>query len=148
MAVGSLVAIIAGLAIYAVVNQRINLLTKIPMDNPPEVLLAKAREISQKLGYTATPVSSSYGFDYRYGTIRIVMHASTKQRGRTLAQSRPAAVTFIYRASPVPLVPRRASDIPRVTRRDPPEDVPGMLEISTDMQGRMRSFLAVPPRDG
>jgi predicted Ser/Thr protein kinase len=145
MAVGSLAAILAGLAIYAVVNQKINLLTKIPMDNPPEVLLAKAREISQKLGYTATPASSSYGFDYRYGSIRIVMNRLNETKAATLAQSRPAAVTFIYRSSPVPLVPRRASDIPRVTRRDPPEDVPGMLEISTDMQGRMRGFLTVPP---
>jgi hypothetical protein len=144
MAVGSLVAVLAGMAIYAVINQRINLLTRIPMDNPPEVLLAKAREISQKLGYTTPPVSSSYGFDYRYGTIRIMRlnQASSAHP----APSRPAAVTFVYRASPVPLAPRRAAEIPRVTRSDPPEDVPGMLEISTDTQGRMRSFLAVPPQ--
>jgi predicted Ser/Thr protein kinase len=146
LAVGSLVGILAGLAIYAVVNQRVNLLTKIPMDNPPEVLLAKAREISQKLGYTAAPASSYDGFDYRYGSIRIVMHQLNETKGANLAPSRPAAVTFIYRSSPVPLVPRRVSDIPRVTRTDPPEDIPGMLEISTDMQGRMRSFIAVPPQ--
>jgi serine/threonine protein kinase len=144
LAVGSLIAVIVGMAIYGLLNQRINLLTRIPMDNPPEVLLAKAREISQKLGYAPTPVSSSYGFDYRYGTIRI-MRLSQASSAHP-APSRPAAVTFVYRASPVPLAPRRASEIPRVTRSDPPEDVPGMLEISSDMQGRMRSFLAVPPQ--
>jgi serine/threonine-protein kinase len=114
------------------------------MDNPPEVLLAKAREINQKLGYATAPVSSSYGFDYRFGSIRIMRLSETQ--GSRLTASRPAAVTFVYRSSPVPLVPRRVSDIPRVSRTDPPEDVPGMLEISTDMQGRMRGFIAVPPQ--
>ena len=88
MAVGSLAAVIAGMAIYAVVNQRINLLTKIPMDNPPEVLLAKAREISQKLGYISAPVSSSYGFDYRYGTIRIMRLNQATRRIRLPAGRR------------------------------------------------------------
>jgi predicted Ser/Thr protein kinase len=143
-AVGSLLAIFAGVAIYAAVNQRINLLTKIAMDNPPEVLLAKAREIAQKLGYTDVPASSSYGFDYRFGSIRLMR--LKQANGAHLAPSRPAAVTFAYRSSPIPLVPRHASDIPRVTRTDPPLDVPGMLEISTDMQGRMRGFTAVPPQ--
>jgi len=143
MTVSCLAAVLAGMAIYAAVNQRINLLTKIPMDNPPEVLLAKAREIAQKLGYSATPASSAYGFDYRFGSIRIMRLRETK--GSLLTASRPAAVTFAYRSSPLPLVPRHASDIPRVTRSDPPATVPGMLEISTDMQGRMRSFSAVPP---
>lgn len=145
MTASCLIAVIAGMAIYAAVNQRINLLTKIPMDNPPEVLLAKAREISQKLGYTGTPVSSAYVFDYRFGGINIVMRRWNETKGAQLAPSRPPAVAFVYRASPVPLAPRHASDIPRVTRSDPPETVPGMLEISTDMQGRMRGFLAVPP---
>jgi hypothetical protein len=144
MAIGSLVAVMAGMAICAVINQRINLLARIPMDNPPEVLLAKAREINQKLGYATAPVSSSYGFDYRFGSIRIMRLSETQ--GSRLTASRPAAVTFVYRSSPVPLVPRRVSDIPRVSRTDPPEDVPGMLEISTDMQGRMRGFIAVPPQ--
>ncbi|HEV8039240.1 MAG TPA: serine/threonine-protein kinase [Bryobacteraceae bacterium] len=145
MTVSCLVALIAGLAIYAVINQKINLLTRIPMDNPPEVLLAKCREIAQKLGYGATPVSSSSGFDYRFGSINIVMRRWNETKGAHLAPSRPPAVAFVYRASPVPLVPRHASDIPRVTRSDPPDNVPGMIEISTDMQGRMRSFSAVPP---
>jgi serine/threonine-protein kinase len=144
MAIGSLVAVMAGMAICAVINQRINLLARIPVDNPPEVLLAKAREINQKLGYATAPVSSSYGFDYRFGSIRIMRLSETQ--GSRLTASRPAAVTFVYRSSPVPLVPRRVSDIPRVSRTDPPEDVPGMLEISTDMQGRMRGFIAVPPQ--
>jgi predicted Ser/Thr protein kinase len=141
LAVGSVIGILAGLAIYAAVNQKINLLTKIPMDNPPEVLLAKTRELAQKLGYTDVPASSSYGFDYRFGSIRIM-----RLNQAHLAPGRPAAVTFVYRSSPLPLVPRHASDIPRVTRTDPPVDVPGMLEISTDMQGRMRGFTAVPPQ--
>jgi serine/threonine protein kinase len=142
MAIASLAGIIAGLAIYSAVNQKTNLLSKIPMDNPPEVLLAKAREISQRLGYTTTPVSTSSSFDYRFGTIHLIRLDPQNAH----VPARPAAVTFAYRASPAAMVPHQITAIPHVTRTDPPEDVPGMFEISTDMQGRMRSFIAVPPQ--
>jgi serine/threonine protein kinase len=143
MAVASIAGVIAGLAIYSVINQKTNLLNKIPMDNPPEVLLAKAREISQRLGYTTTPVSTSSSFDYRFGTIRMLR----LDKQDTHLPARPAGVTFAYRTSPVAMVPHLVAAIPRVTRNDPPQDVPGMFEISTDMQGRMRSFIAVPPQN-
>jgi len=141
-AVASLAGVIAGLAIYSVVNQKTNLLNRVPMDNPSEVLLAKARDISQKLGYAAPPVSSATGFHYHFdaiGMIRLEPHGAH-------LPARPAAVTFSYRASPVAMVPHQVTAIPRVSRTDPPEDVPGMFEISTDMQGRMRGFIAVPPQ--
>src|SRR5258708_27758367 len=58
IAVISLIAVIVGIAIYAPINQRVNLLAKIPMDNPPEVLLAKAPQIAQKLAHKDQPASS------------------------------------------------------------------------------------------
>jgi serine/threonine protein kinase len=138
MAVSCLLAVIVGIAIYAPINQRVNVLAKIPMDNPPEVLLAKAREVAHKLGYADRAGSSAFGFQYRFGAIRLAKLAS-------LAKGRPVALAFWYRSSPGPLVPRSISDVPRVTREDPPENVPGMLQIVLDMQGRMGGFTALPP---
>ena len=145
IAVASLAAAIAGLAIWALVNQRVNVLAKIPLDNPPDVLVAKAREHTQKLGYTNPAASSADGFQYRIASIHLVQRQFNDVKGAHIGQGRPAAITFWYRASPIALMPNRIAEIPLVTRTDPPEDVPGMFEIALDPQGRMRAFTAVPP---
>ncbi len=63
-----------------------------------------------------------------------------------LLKGRPIALVFWYRSSPGPLVPHSIAEIPRVTRDDPPEDMPGMLHIALDQQGRLAGFSAVPPQ--
>jgi serine/threonine protein kinase len=49
--------------LFTLVNQKINLLSKIPLDNSPEVLAAKAREIAERLGYPGRTEASAYGFE-------------------------------------------------------------------------------------
>ena len=39
-------------------------INKIPLENPPEALAAKARETMRKLGYTERPADTAYGFFY------------------------------------------------------------------------------------
>ncbi len=145
LALTCLVTGLAGLALLTAMHQRVNVLAKIPFDNPPEVLAGKARETLQKLGYTDRPASIAYGFQYRTGVIHLLNQEFKDRNVAYLAKGRPAAVTFWYRSSPVDMIPREKSDIPRVTRNDPPETVPGMVQVSVDTLGRMRGFAAVPP---
>src|SRR5271165_1205 len=56
-------AVIAGLALVGFCHQQSELITKIPFDQPPDVLAAKAREILGQLGYPERPVSQAFGFD-------------------------------------------------------------------------------------
>jgi serine/threonine-protein kinase len=145
VAVSCLVATIIGLAAFAIIGQRVNLLSKIPFENPPEVLAQKAREIVQKLGYTDRPASTAYGFDIRVTTIRYLTRNSKDADLSALKQGRPPAIAFWYRSSPLPLAPRQASEIPRVSPDDPPDEVPGMLYVTLEPQGRLMGFKAVPP---
>jgi predicted Ser/Thr protein kinase len=139
--------IVAGLAIYAVANQQTNLITKVPFEKPPEALAEKAREIAQRLGYTNRGVSSAYGFTYRLGSLRYLLHNFRDRAAQFLAANRPPVIAFWYRSSPRSLEPREISDVTRVSQSDPPMDVPGMANIRLDTEGRLVGFTAVPPQE-
>jgi len=146
VALSCLAGVLLGLVAFAVIAQRVGLLSKIPFDNPPEVLAQKAREIVQKLGYTDRPASTAYGFDYRATTIRYLTRNSKDSDLSALKRGRPPAIVFWYRSSPSPLAPRQLSDIPRVSPDDPPDDSPGMLYVTLEPEGRLMGFKAVPPQ--
>ena len=147
IAVRWLAAAVAGLAAFALIHQRVTLLGKIPFDNPPEVLNKKAQEIVQKLGYADHPASSAYGFDYRFGSLSYLLHQDYSRATALLAKGRPAVVAFWYRSSPQKLSPQTLHDIPLVTQSDPPENVPGMLHLMLEPQGRLTAFTAVPQQE-
>lgn len=146
VALSCLAGVLLGLVAFAVIAQRVGLLSKIPFDKPPEVLAQNAREIVQKLGYTDRPASTAHGFDYRSVTIRYFIRNSKDSELAALKRGRPPAIVFWYRSSPSPLAPRQLSEIPRVTPDDPPEDTPGMLHVTLEPEGRLMSFKAVPPQ--
>jgi len=146
VALSCMAGIVLGLIAVAIIAQRVNLLSKIPFENPPEVLAQKAREIVQKLGYPERPASTAFGFDFRMITIRYLIHRPQDSGLSALTHGRPPAIAFWYRSSPFPLVPREFSDIPRVTPNDPPVDSPGMLYVTLEPQGRLMGFKAVPPQ--
>src|SRR5260370_15629587 len=137
-------AAVAAVAAFAFIHQRVTLLAKIPFDNPPEVLVKKAQEIVQRLGYTDRPASSAYGFEYRWGSLSYLVHQGNERAYALLAKGRPAAIELWYRSSPQILAPRALQDIPLVTLSEPPQNVPGMLHVSLEPQGRMTAFTAVP----
>jgi hypothetical protein len=146
VALSCLAGVLLGLVAFAVIAQRVSLLSKIPFDIPPEVLAQNAREIVQKLGYTDRPASAAYGFDYRVTTIRYLIRNSKDSDLSALRRGRPPAIAFWYRSSPWPLAPRQVSDIPRVSPDDPPDDFPGMLSLTLEPEGRLMRFQAVPPQ--
>jgi serine/threonine protein kinase len=146
VALSCLAAVLLGLIAFAVIASRVSLLSKIPFENPPEVLAQKSREIMQKLGYTDRPASTAYGFDYRVTTIRYLIRNSKDSDLSALRRGRPPAIAFWYRSSPWPLAPRQVSDIPRVSPDDPPDDFPGMLSLTLEPEGRLMRFQAVPPQ--
>ncbi len=137
-------AVAIGLALVAVLHQQSELITKIPFDQPPDVLAAKAREILGELGYPDRPASQAYGFDYRLDPLRYLTHLPGSPWPR-LAKGRPAVVRFWYRSSPGPLAPHGISDVIRVSQNDPADDVPGMRTMQLDPQGRLVYLQSVPP---
>jgi len=134
-------ALIAACLIAAIVLQaRTTTICNSPMDNPPEVLAHKARELAASFGYPEKPADSAVWLDEPDGFL-----AHLKQLPKPhpwsewLAAESP--LIAVYRESPHLLAANPYGDI---SVSNPPPTSPGMLQVSLDTSGRLRWFSAVP----
>src|SRR6266478_6280678 len=121
-----------------------------PLDNPPEVLATRAREVIRQLGYTEPYADEAFAFSPQFVYLNYLQdHDKTPDRWNAVANGRPAAMVFWYRQSPRLMRPQRffsSSGSGTVTTFDPPMDISGMLLVTLDMQGRLLHLEAVPPQ--
>jgi hypothetical protein len=123
----------------------------VALDEPPEVLHAKAQELVGKFGYADAPEDSADGF-YYHGDLTeyVTQHDSSAGRWQKIRGGIPSVGAYWYRQSPRDLFPESltgsgfADNV--VTRDDPPPDISGMVSVALDTQGRLISFEAVPPQ--
>jgi Protein kinase domain len=144
VAVTCLVSLLIALALVVLLADKVKLYRWIPMTKSPEVLQDRARQIITKLGYTQPPIDTAQGLDYDDSYVRHVIETDkSPARWDKLKTGQPPVILFWFRQSPRYLVP-----FSRVAVRpdDPPEVVPGMVRLRLDMQGRLISFVAAPPR--
>ncbi|HET7840807.1 MAG TPA: serine/threonine-protein kinase, partial [Terriglobia bacterium] len=152
LALACLGFVLAGLALACVLTPRVQLTGVAPLNNPPDFLAIKAREVTEKLGYTAPPVDRAYGFFEDNDYLRYIAdHDKTKSRWNALSAVTPPAIVFWYRQSPryfeaSDFVPEFAGLGGVVTRNDPPALISGMVLAELDAQGRLHRFEAVPPQ--
>jgi hypothetical protein len=151
LALGLLGLTIVGLIVYLFIAESTRLSNKGVLENPPEVLVARAREILVRLGYGDTPEDSAYffGIDTYEHVKYIEEHDKTPTRWNALATDRPSPVLFWYRQSPRQMRPEAfyaSGGAGRVTSFDPPMDKVGMVSVVVDMRGRLVGFQAVPPQ--
>jgi serine/threonine-protein kinase len=115
----------------------------IPLPKSPEVLVADARAILDKLGYPTPQQDSTFGF---LRDVSYIDHLMSEPRTTTwwdqLARGEPNVIRFWYRESPQYLVPHRITEF-FPTERDPPITVPGMVSLQLDARGRLRQLEAV-----
>jgi hypothetical protein len=140
---GTAVALVA----YCVLSAAIQPVNRLPLENSPDVLEAKAREIIRGLGYTEKPADSFrwFGDDVPYFN-----WLGGKVKGREawdkVLGASPTAVYLGYRGSPQPLAAQRYESRGSVQPNDPPVTLSGMTSVQVDLDGRLRYFLAVPPQ--
>ena len=115
-----------------------------PLPKPPDALEERAREIARRLGWTDPPTDSARRFVRDYEYLSHLANTGKPGWARGLAGAWWKPAYFEYRQSPRPLVP--ANFEARVRGADPPLDVTGMVTVDLDPEGRLRSFLAVPPQ--
>jgi serine/threonine-protein kinase len=145
VAVACLAAVIIGLTVFSFVRQRHDMIHRIPMENSPQVLAAKARDIAKSLGYTERPVDTTFGWEYDADTLRyLAAQKDDSVRKARLKANRPAALHFWYRESPRRLYNLSGQSI---TRYQPHGFDPGMLEAILDSEGRLVEFQAQPPSE-
>ena len=122
----------------------------VPMENPPEVLAARAREAIRQIGYTEPYVDEAFGFDVDYGYINYIRdHEKGPNRWRNLAAAQPASIFFWYRRSPREMRKLDSSNSlgsADLTPTGPPMDVSGMILVFFDMDGHLFNLQVVPPQ--
>jgi serine/threonine-protein kinase len=144
VAVAWLVAVIAGLALIAGLNEHVSLHGLAPPAKPALVLADQARKILERLGYPA-PAYSAYGWEHYDGYLDHIQETDTSpDRWSGLADRRPSVYWLWYRESPVPLIPR--NDFSVIGYRDPPHVAPGMAALKLDDRGRLAVLRIVPPQ--
>jgi serine/threonine protein kinase len=146
VAIPVLAAIFAGLAAFCLILPRVSLENLVPLEDPPEVLTAKARDILKSLGYTERPGDWTASF---YGDATIFNFSRSKGKNmeewsRLFAQS-PSGIGFWYRQGRAPLAAVETSSEGEAGIADPPMIAPGMLTVVMDLDGSLRRFAAVPP---
>jgi predicted Ser/Thr protein kinase len=145
VAVACLAAIILGISAFCFLQQRSAIVNQIPMENSPEVLAAKARDIAKSLGYTKRPVDTAFGWEYDMDYLRyIAAQKDDSTRQARIRANRPPPLYFWYRESPRYLYHPTGY---MVTRTQPHGFDPGMLEVLLDSEGRLIEFDAQPPAE-
>ena len=142
-----LAATMAGLLAVMLIGSRVQLISKVATEHPPDVLVAKSRDLARSLGYTTKPMGVAHGFAYDHDYLQYVdrIDKSPSRWERRLGNTQPPALNFWYRESPRPLEPD-AFGVGTVGPDDPPPIVSGMISVVMDPQGRLMEFDAVPPQ--
>ncbi len=66
-AIAALAGVALALAAYLIVIPPVRQASKVPLENPPEVLTAKARDIVRQLGYAERPADHAEAYDFLDG---------------------------------------------------------------------------------
>jgi serine/threonine protein kinase len=138
-----LAAIGVCLAADVVLQSRMVIAFNTPMDNPPEVLASKSREMAAAFGYPQKPVDSAVWLTDRADFLE---HLNSLPKPRKLEEwltSEPSLIA-IYRESPSLLV---AQPYGAVDSNNPPPTSPGMVQVSLNEMGKLRGFSAIPAAD-
>jgi predicted Ser/Thr protein kinase len=150
IAIPTLAAALLGLAAFAFLAATTSMIEKVQPTKPPEVLADKARELIQRLGYTAPPGDSADAFDSNADFLNGVEKTDRPlPRWDEIARSQPSPLKFWYRQSPDPMLAFGLHDqmfIPGdIEEDDPKPTMSGMIDVQLDPQGRLVYFEALPP---
>ncbi len=149
-AVICLAGVLLGLALVTYFSIHYSALDKMGLEQTPEVLTQKAREVIARLGYGAKPADSAFGLDDDNDYQDYVEKNDKPPNWDAVLAARPSLLQYWYRQSPDAL---SASDFRDqlltpgiVTKTDPPTVLSGMINIMLDPQGRLTYFQAIPPQ--
>jgi serine/threonine-protein kinase len=114
-----------------------------PLNQSPEVLRARAREVIAHLGFNDAVVDSADGFVVKGDFLKYAAAIDqSPNRWDKLRTEKPGPYRFWYRESPRTLDTEGGF----VTPDDPPLTVSGMTTIYLDIDGRLHWFVRAPPQ--
>jgi serine/threonine-protein kinase len=151
VAVACLITTLLGLAIGTYQTIRYGAVEKMHLEQTPEVLAHKAREIVARVGYPEKPADSSVGLSYDTNFRDAVeKDQKTPVNWDDVLAGRPTMLQFWYRQSPDLLGPSDFHDVMLtpgiVSEEDPPSTLSGMVDVKLDATGRLIYLEAIPPQ--
>jgi predicted Ser/Thr protein kinase len=144
-----LAAVLLGMSLVAYFSIHYSALEKMRLEQTPEVLTQKSREIIARLGYEGRPADSAFGLRDDDDFQEYVEKNDKPPHWDAVLAARPSLLQYWYRQSPDALVASdfRGGDLMTpgiVTRSDPPTVLSGMINLELDPQGRLTYFQAIP----
>lgn len=149
VALALLACIGAGLTAAVLLAERAQVLGRLPLNYPPEVLTQKARDIVQSVGHDWRPADTASGFRGEDGWLQSVaaampLEASRADWDRRLAVA-PHPVSFWYLQSDAPLVPRATAGRVEFQQR---VSTARNVELKLGLDGGLLMFRASQPGAG
>jgi len=144
-------SVLLALGLAAFLSIHYSALEKMRLEQTPEVLAQKAREITVRLGYPERPADTAFGL-HDDDDFQEYVEKNDKPHPNwdAVLAARPSLLHFWYRQSPDSLVAQGFRDQllnPGIVKRqDPPTDLSGMINVGLDPQGRLNFFQAIPPQ--
>ncbi|MGD0871248.1 MAG: serine/threonine-protein kinase [Bryobacteraceae bacterium] len=144
ISVPCLVLVMACVVAAIVLQGRQVALMNAPLDDPPEVLAHKAREMARAFGYPRKPADTNFTLENRDGLRDHLKKLPGPPKWREWFEAE-SPIRLDYRESQSSLV---ASPYGLVSGDNPPPVEPGMVRAVVDGAGRLREFHAVPYAGG
>lgn len=126
-------ATVISFAAMIVLGRRVSVVERSALELPPDVLVARARDMFRQLGYDQWGDVARWGFEYDQSALRLLTR-------RDAPQSQIMPILFWYRQG-IPVRGRLRWN--RITGEEPPI-APGELAAIFDPRGRLLSFAARP----
>ena len=151
VAVACLATVIFGFAIGIALTIHYSAIEKMHLDQTPEVLEHKAREVVSAAGYADKPADSAFSFDYDTNYSDYVdRHDPKPVNWDQIISGRPTMLEFWYRQSPDLMSASDYRDILLtpgiIAEEDPPTTLSGMVNVKLDAHGRLIYLQAIPPQ--
>jgi len=132
-----------GLPATVLLSDHVMLFRQVPLDQPPQVLRAKAQTLIGDLGFAEPPVDTAQGFAYDMSYLAFLQQTAPREDWSQRLAEPPPAVTYWYRQSPEKLL-RFNPLASRATPSNPPPIRPGMAQVDSDTRGQLIRFARVP----
>ena len=149
VAIAWLIAVLVCLGVGTYFSIHFGGLEKMHLEQTPEVLAQKARDIVAKVGYTEKPADRAYGFDYDTN-LQSAVEKEKPANWNEVLLGRPNVLYFWYRQSPDTMDPSDYHDfvlVPGLVGQDsPPTTLSDMVNVNLDPHGRLIYFQAIPPQ--
>jgi predicted Ser/Thr protein kinase len=147
------------LVLVALLSGRDNVITRAPLEIPPDGLAFRAQEMLKQWGYTEKPQSTAYGIDpLNASYLTYLQQRNPPNRDELLASHQPPITGFWYRQHQADFLADDffgRDDLPEaetpimlsgiVTYTQPPNTEPGMIRLILDAKGRLFALEARPP---